>query len=122
MRHARGLTLIEVLISLAILAIAFLAVVMSYNDSLRSTRYLVQKTYASWIGMDLIARAEIGIVQAPMFPQQLKGNLQAFKQSWTWEITQKPTPDPHTFLLIATLHESSGQQLLVLNGYRSQWS
>ena len=122
MRRAEGLTLIEVLIALAILSIAFLAVVMSYNDSLRSTRYLIQKTYANWVGLDILARAQIGLVTAPFAPQEFKGETTAFKQNWQWIISQTATDDPHTFLITTKVQEASGQTLISLQGYRSQWS
>ena len=58
----KGFTLIEVLIALAILAIALTAVIEATSKNIQNTLYLQNKTIASWVGLEIINEAKINFL------------------------------------------------------------
>ena len=54
MRSARGFTLIEVLVALAIVAIGMAAVLESLTSSANTAVYLQDKTFAEWVALNRI--------------------------------------------------------------------
>lgn len=59
-----GFTLLEVLVALAILAVALGALVKAGSEHTRNTYYLQERTLAHWVGQNLVARYEAGLIQA----------------------------------------------------------
>ena len=55
MRYARGFTLIEVLVALAIVAVGMAAVLATLTSSADSVSYLRDKTFANWVALNQIA-------------------------------------------------------------------
>ncbi|HEX4388059.1 MAG TPA: type II secretion system minor pseudopilin GspI [Steroidobacteraceae bacterium] len=55
MRRARGFTLIEVLVALAIVAIGMAAVMGALSSSASTVSYLRDKTFAQWVALNRIA-------------------------------------------------------------------
>jgi len=116
-----GLTLIEVLVALAILAVAFMAVIITYNDSIRTTRYINQKTYASWVALDVLARIRAGFLDAPFAPKESSGQQSAFKQTWYWKASQESTYNQHTFQINIVIGDTPDNALIRFTAYRSEW-
>ena len=56
---SRGFTLIEVMVALAILAIALAASVRAVGQQARAYEILRDGTYARWVGANLIAQTRI---------------------------------------------------------------
>nr|WP_258546938.1 type II secretion system minor pseudopilin GspI [Psychromonas sp. B3M02] len=54
-----GMTLLEVMLALVILATAGLAVMQAASESLRNQDYLQQKTFATWIASNRLAELKI---------------------------------------------------------------
>ena len=61
-RAAVGFTLIEVLVALAILAVALGALVKATSEHTRNTFYLQERTLAHWVGQNVVARYEAGLL------------------------------------------------------------
>lgn len=59
MRSARGFTLIEVLVALAIVAIGMAAVLESLTSSANTAVYLQDKTFAEWVALNRIATVRL---------------------------------------------------------------
>ncbi len=57
-RH-RGFTLLEVLVALAVLAIAMAALIKTGGENTRSAAYLRDKTLAQWVAMNVIAEQRL---------------------------------------------------------------
>lgn len=57
--NERGMTLIEVMVALAVLAIALLAVVQSVTESTRIVGGLRERTFASWIANNIIVELQV---------------------------------------------------------------
>jgi len=58
-RHTRGMTLIEVLVALVIIAVALSAAIRSVNAGVVNTDYLKQKSFAHWVAMNQVAEQQV---------------------------------------------------------------
>jgi len=60
----RGMTLIEVLVALVIIAVALSAAIRSVNAGVVNTDYLKQKSFAHWVVMNEVAEQQVQIFTA----------------------------------------------------------
>lgn len=88
-----GFTLIEVLIAVAVLAIALLAVVRSTNVAIRNSDYIQQKVYAHWVAMDTLSSAQVGLTPIPAMGGTQSGQSHVFGKTFPWELTVKLVPN-----------------------------
>lgn len=88
--RARGFTLLEVLIALAIVAMSAGALLGTITSSASNVIYLKDKTLAGWVAMNRLTEIRI----AQQFPSTGKrtGNAEMGGQRWQWEeeITELP--------------------------------
>ena len=68
-RLERGFTLIEVMVALAVVAVALPALLMTLSQQLDSVRYLEDRSHAQWVAANRLA--ELRLVS------QARGSLQA---------------------------------------------
>jgi len=59
MRHIRGMTLIEVLVALVIIAVALAAAIHTTNAGVANTDYLKQRSIAHWVAMNEAVELEL---------------------------------------------------------------
>lgn len=97
-RQLRGFTLIEILVALAIIAIAMGAVIKSSGSHTYSVSKLKQKTLAHYVAMNEIIKLEVS-GKLPDYGKQ-KDAIEMAGQEWFWTrevvkmldpITGKPT-------------------------------
>lgn len=83
MRAARGFTLIEVLVALAIVAIGMAAVLEALTSSANTTVYLQDKTFAGWVALNRIETVRL----SGSIPQAgtSNDNISYAGQSWEWQ-------------------------------------
>lgn len=93
--HDKGLTLIEVLIALAIIAIAMMAVIQTVTQNIRSTTYLQNKTIALWVAQQALNEVKAGLRKSTSGQENLKYQTTMFNQTWYWHLLQEATPNPH---------------------------
>ena len=55
----RGMTLIEILVALVIIAVALSAAIRSVNASIVNTDYLKEKSFAHWVVMNEVAEQQL---------------------------------------------------------------
>lgn len=56
--NMKGMTLIEVLVALVIIAVALSAAIRSVNAGVANTDYLKQKSFAHWVAMNSVAEQQ----------------------------------------------------------------
>lgn len=104
-----GLTLIEVLIALAITAIALTAVIKAASQAIRSTRYLETKTQAAWVASNIINEARVGLIKLPTSPDKEKQATELLGQPWYWTATREETANSHIEKIIVDVSTSDDE-------------
>jgi len=89
---ARGFTLIEVVVALAILAVAMGALISGMARYADNAAYLREKTVALWVAHNRLT--EIGL--EPGWPAVGKsdGDADMAGLEWRWDVIVAETPDP----------------------------
>ncbi|HTV53093.1 MAG TPA: type II secretion system minor pseudopilin GspI [Steroidobacteraceae bacterium] len=82
---ARGFTLIEVLVALAIVAIGMSAVLSTISSSAATVAYLRDKTFAQWIALNQLAQVRLQ-TQPPSMGKS-DGELDYAGRHWRWQQT-----------------------------------
>ena len=108
----RGFTLLEVLVALAILAGALGALVKAGSEHTRNTHYLQERTLAHWVGQNLVARYEAGLLLPR--PGTGQGSLRQADQDWEYrveireEVPEAPLELPPVLRVEVTVWPASG--------------
>jgi len=82
LHRARGFTLIEVLVALAIVAIGMAAVMGALTSSANTISYLRDKTFAQWVALNQIANLRLSGQQPPSGNSD--GDTDFAGRSWHW--------------------------------------
>lgn len=87
----KGFTLLEIIVSLAIVSIALTAIVKGVIENTQHTEYLRNKTIAQWVASNEITQYQI----AKAFPASgtYKGQSRMVNQDWLWSMKVINTPD-----------------------------
>lgn len=85
MKNRAGFTLVEVLVALAIIAIALVAVIKVTGQSVRTTSAVKSKISAHWVAMNVIAEFQSGMIKTDRI-NQLDGVENMFQQGWYWHV------------------------------------
>ena len=88
-RSDRGFTLIEVMVALAIVALALTAIAASMNQMIDSATTMRDRTYASWIAQNKITEFRL----AATIPEvsTTSGELDYGNNQWVWRATVSET-------------------------------
>lgn len=93
MKAARGFTLIEVLVALAIVAIGMAAVLEALTSSANTAAFLKDKTFAQWVALNRLETVRL----SGNFPAtgSSSDHLDYAGQSWQWQqkVTTTQIPD-----------------------------
>jgi len=83
MTRARGFTLIEVLVALAIVTIGMAALLSALSSSADSSSYLRDKTFAEWVALNRIEEVRL----ATALPEKKKsdGTAELAGRKWKWQ-------------------------------------
>ena len=90
--HQQGFTLLEVLVALAVLAIALASVIKVSAHQSFSAAHLRDKTLAHWVAMNQIAQLQISQTWLPVGKKQ--GTEEMGQHEWHWQTIVTNTPDP----------------------------
>ena len=93
MKRSTGFTLLEVLVALAVLAIAMGAIINAATQSAVSTAYLRDQTLASWVALNKINEL---LLDPKPWPEEdsLQGNADLANRTWHWKVRFMKTDDP----------------------------
>ena len=91
MRRAAGFTLLEVLVALAVLAIAMAAVIKVSASNTSNAAYLKEKTIAHWVAVNKANELRL----ADNWPSvgNKNGSVVMARQEWRWQVKVSNTPD-----------------------------
>lgn len=91
MRHVRGFTLIEILVAVAVLAIALSAILAGMTHYAASASRLKQKTVALWVAHNRLTELELQPAAPPIGKSD--GDADMAGLQWKWFVESKTTPD-----------------------------
>ena len=88
LRNASGFTLLEIMVALAVLALAMGALVKTASDYTRNQTYLRDRTMTAWVARNVLVQHQLEN-QWPRVGER-KGTLEMGWQEWGWlaKITQ----------------------------------
>jgi general secretion pathway protein I len=89
MKSNRGFTLIEVMVSLVIVAFALTAIAASMNQMINSATAMRDRTYASWIAQNKIAELRLNGTIPDV--STTSGELEYANNDWSWRAVVSET-------------------------------
>lgn len=87
-----GFTLLEVLIALFIITIAFAALIVGNSETVRHYSYIEDKSIAHWVGMNVATEARLGLL--PIQRKEQQGQTTMLNKKWYWQVTTETTDNP----------------------------
>ncbi len=88
---SRGFTLLEVMVALAVLAIALAALIKGVSENTANAAYLRDKTFAHWVGMNVVAEQRLAGDWKEQGVQ--RGNEEMGLHTWYWSAKLSETFD-----------------------------
>jgi general secretion pathway protein I len=82
LRNARGFTLLEIMVALAVLALAMGALVKTSSDYTSNQTYLRDRTMTTWVARNVLVQHQLEN-QWPKVGER-KGTLEMGWQEWDW--------------------------------------
>ncbi len=111
---ARAFTLIEVLVSLAIVSLALLALSQAGGRSLDSQFQIEQRTVALWVASNVLAEVSLeGSVQAG----NRSGSSNMADQLWRWQLQTQTAPGGQLWRLDVRVFNEQDQLVLTHSGF-----
>ena len=101
----KGFTLIEVLLALAIISIAFTALLKATAQDIEATHRIKDKTISHWVAAQGIAMIQLGLINS-QGNQTISEVTTLFNQRWYWRATLKATPLPKVQAITVTVSKS----------------
>jgi general secretion pathway protein I len=93
-RYQHGFTLIEVMVAVAIVALAVSALLFSVGKQVESSDYLREKILAQWLALNVLQQAQLTARVTEKFPDdQDSGDSKFANRDWRWEIQTTKTDD-----------------------------
>ena len=116
----RGFTLIEILVALAIVAIALGAALRATSAALGSSVEIQDRTIARWVAKNELARLQTLSVLPP--PGKQSGEVRQANVDWSWEAVIDTTPNPNfRQVQIVVRRQGTTHSLASLQGFVIGW-
>ena len=91
----RGFTLVEVMVALAIVAIAVPALLLALFQQLDGTEHLRDRSIASWVATDRLSELRLVVAKQGALPEgELLGETRLAERDWYGWIDQQATEIP----------------------------
>lgn len=115
MKKNSGLTLVEVLIALAIVAIAMTAVIKATAQNSRSTHYLQNKMIATWVGAEVINELRVNVRALAVSSEAMKNSSEMLGRTWFWDALKEATPNSDIDKIRVTVFENQNRDAVLMN-------
>lgn len=113
----RGFTLVEILVALAIVAVALTAGMRALTQAADGATALKSRTLALWVAQNVLARAQLA-TPSPSPGTSEGGESQAAMQfRWRATITATPNPSFRRIDITVAAPDAPGYVLAQLSGY-----
>lgn len=113
-----GFTLMEVLIALVITSLAFTTVFMSMSYNAKNLLYLQDKTAANWVALNVIAAAQLRLINISKSASVTSGSERMFNTIWYWDAIVSPTENLSISRIdVAVRKMEDSPNIIQLTGY-----
>jgi len=89
--HSKGFTLLEVMVALAVLAIALAALIKGVSDNAANAAHLRDKSLAQWVGMNVVTEQRLATDWGDTGVR--RGEEEMGNHSWYWSASLGETFD-----------------------------
>ena len=118
--RSRGFTLVEVMVALAIVAVAVPALLLALFQQLDGTEYLRNRSMASWVATDRMNELRLVVAKQGAIPEgELLGEARLAERDWYWWIEWQTTEIPG-FIRVdvkVSMEEDKNQALHTLTAF-----
>jgi general secretion pathway protein I len=118
-KRIKGFTLLEVMVALAVIAMALAAAQSAITGNIYNASGLQQRTYAHWVAMNKLTEMQL----ANQWPatKTTKGSSLMAKQEWYWSTKVTKTPDGFDLIrkvdITVRINEDDESSLVTLIGF-----
>lgn len=115
-KHNAGMTLLEVMLALVILATAGLAVMQAASQALNNQSYLQQKTFAMWVASNRLS--ELKLEKQWPTSSWRQEEVEFANVTWYWRYKAVATGDPNFVAIdVEVSDQKEGQVLAHIRTY-----
>ena len=112
MKNNAGMTLIEVLVALAILAIAVTAIIKATSQNIKDNIYLQNKITANWVATQVINEARANVLSRPNATGQFEDETLMLNRTWHWQADITDTKNLHVKKIQVTVSLPNSEKTL----------
>lgn len=121
-QHQHGFTLIEVMVAVAIVALAVSALLFSVGKQVDSSSYLREKILAQWVALNILQETQLTARVTEKFPdEQDSGDIKFANRQWRWEMQTTKTDSKDFVKLEVKIYpeenNDDGDPLATATGY-----
>ncbi|SMF11939.1 type II secretion system protein I (GspI) [Alteromonadaceae bacterium Bs31] len=116
--RARGFTLIEVLIALAVVAVALPALVMRVQSVSDNVGYIEEKTFAYWVAQNRMEELLIDYQLRKQFPKtKVNDRVEFGGKEWYWEVEAETTAMEGMYRMIVRVGDNEKDITAIVSGF-----
>ncbi|MGL1955988.1 MAG: type II secretion system minor pseudopilin GspI [Colwellia sp.] len=106
-----GFTLIEVMLAMAVFAIAGVALLSAADNNFRHISHLEEKMFADWVASNQLVSATLNQTWPPK--NNLKGDVELAGRQWFWQQKVIKTTDKDMRAIVIEVRIDEGDELSV---------
>jgi general secretion pathway protein I len=122
-KHQHGFTLIEVMVAVAIFAIAGAAILKATTEHIRSLSTLEQITMATWVANN---RMTMTLIEARLSApkKESKGEMEMAGRTWYWkqELTDTQDPSLNQVTIVIALDQDMNNEVAAVTSFLAKTS
>ena len=119
-----GFTLVEVMVALAVVAVALPALLVTLSQQLDGLRYLEDRTHAQWVAANRLAELRLVVgAKGSLHTGRVSGTVEMAGRSWYWWSEGVETEVPGFFryeIVVSDQEDGEASPIHTLDGYLAQ--
>ena len=124
LRKIFGFTLVEVMVALAVVAVALPALLLTLSQQLDGLRYLEDRTHAQWVAANRLAELRlVAGAKGSLHTGRVAGTEELAGRSWYWWSEGVETEVPGFFryeIVVSDQEDGEASPVHTLDGYLAQ--